>query len=398
MNWILVLAFLGMALIVLIETGVFIVYPSLSPYTSTPVSGNPAGTGTTLPVIPAPDTRPMVSSLPPEISPEQAITLVWEDYYRPAYSVASIALTDRYAKTPLYEIDLAHVEGSVAEKNETVFIDATTGDYYSPAQESARISVEQAKGFARNAFPHLSPDRVKIRFSDGSEYALGWEFSLMEGNEKLVQGGLAADTGDLKWYAFPILRKDRPANPSISLDAAKTIAEREIRNRNGVLPVVMSDARLDPLGMPGEKIAGKYVVIYKRMIRNVPCDSDSLVIFVDSVTGKVTRYSKQWILPENAVASLSLPALSREAAVGLVEREARKRYPASAGSLIIISADLRWMDYHNPDQIISSPDSIPLAWKVQFDDAAIRSQQWPNPGNGWVDAQNGTLLGMYYQH
>ncbi|MFA4860837.1 hypothetical protein [Methanoregula sp.] len=398
MNWILGLAFLGMALIVLIETGVFIVYPSLSPYTSTPVSGNPAETGTTIPVITASDTRPMVSSLPPEISQEQAITLVREDYYRPAYSVARIALTDRYAKTPLYEIDLAPVEGLVAEQNETVFIDATTGDYYSPAQESARISVEQAKEFARNAFPHLSPDRVKIRFSDGSQYALGWEFTLMQGDEKLVQGGLAADTGDLKWYAFPVLRKDRPANPSISLDAAKIIAEREIRNRNGVLPVAQTDARLDPLGMPGEKIAGKYVVVYTRIIRNVPCDSDSLVVTVDSVTGKVTRYSKQWILPENAVVSMSPPAISREAAAGLVEREARKRYPASAGSLTIISADLRWMDYHNPDQIIPAPGDIPLAWKVQFDDAVIRSQQWPNPGTGWVDAQNGTLLDLYYRH
>jgi len=398
MKQILFLVIIGAAVLILIAAGVFIVYPSLSPDAPYPVRSNPVGTGVSPSAISVSDTRTVIPSLIPKMSPEQATALVREDYYEQAYSVTRIALTDNYAKTPLYVIDLAPVEGTVAKRNETVFIDATTGDYYNPAQESAKISIEQVKDFARKAFPQLSPDRVKVRFSDGSQYVLGWEFYLMKDDEKLVHGGLAANTGELTWYSFGILRKDRPVNPSITLDAAKSIAEREIRERNGVLPVVMSDARLDPLGMPGEKIAGKYVFVYKRIIRDVPCDSDGLVVTVDSVTGMVTEYSKQWVLPENAVASSSVPVISRDTAVGLVERDARERYPQSADSLNIISADLRWMDYHNPDEIIPAPGSIPLAWNVQFDDATLRSQPWPNPGTGWVDAQNGILLKMYYRH
>jgi hypothetical protein len=150
--------------------------------------------------------------------------------------------------------------------------------------------------------------------------------------------------------------------------------------------------------MPGAKIAGVYVFVYKRIISDVPCDSDGLTLVVDSVAGTVVEYRKSWNLPENAVASLSEPAISKDAAIKTVQQEAMKIYPASAASLRILSAELRWKDHHNPDKIVPGSGSIPLAWKVQFDDEVIRAQQWPNPGTGWVDAQNGTLLEMYYRH
>jgi hypothetical protein len=182
------------------------------------------------------------------------------------------------------------------------------------------------------------------------------------------------------------------------MDAAQQTADREIRERNGDIPVVQVDARLDPLGMPGEKIAGKYVFVYRRVIRGVPCDSDGIVVTVDSVAGNVVNYHKSWSLPEDAVALSAEPAISRDAAITTVQQEAEKIYPTSAAGLKIVSAELRWKDFHNPDKITPAPGSIPLAWKVQFDDETIRAQQYPNPETGWVDARNGTLLYLHYYH
>lgn len=339
-----------------------------------------------------------VSDIPPKISREQATALVREDYSEYTYSIAHISLTDQYARKPLYVVELAPVTGSIAERNETVFIDATTGDYYNPAQENAKISIERAKDLASEAFPQLSPDRIRVKFSDGSQYVRGWEFYLLNGNEQLVHGGLEADTGELSWYAFGIVRKDRPENPSITLDAAQRVADRETRDRNGVLPIIISDARIDPLGMPREKIAGKYVFVYKRIIRDVPCDSDGLTLVVDSVAGNVVEYRKSWNLPENAVALSAKPEITKDAAIKTVQQEAMRIYPTSAANLQIVSAELRWKDCHNPDKVVPAPGSIPLVWKVQFDDETLRAQQWPSPATGWIDAQTGILQDMYYRH
>jgi hypothetical protein len=150
--------------------------------------------------------------------------------------------------------------------------------------------------------------------------------------------------------------------------------------------------------MPGEKIAGKYVFVYKRVIRDVPCDSDGLTLVVDSVAGNVVEYRKSWSLPENAVASSAKPEITKDAAIKTVQQEAMRIYPTSAASLRIVSAELRWKNYHNPDKVVPAPGSIPLVWKVQFDDETLRAQQWPSPATGWVDAQTGTLQDMYYRH
>jgi hypothetical protein len=314
------------------------------------------------------------------------------------YFVAGVSLTDRYPGKILYEFSLVPDNTSIRETNATLFIDAETGDPYNPLQDKAGITIEQAKAKARGAFPELSADRVRIRFNDGSQYMRSWAFELMKGEEKLVEGGLDADTGELSSYFIGITRLDRPETPSVTMDAAQQTADREIRERNGDISIVLVDARLDPLGMPGEKIAGQYVFVYNRIIRGVPCDSDGFTITVDSVAGNVVNYHKSWSLPEDAVALPAEPAITKDAAIKTVEQEAVKIYPASTASLKILSADLRWKDFHNPDKVTPAPGSIPLAWKVQFEDETIRGWQWPVPANGWVDAKTGTLLDLYYRH
>jgi hypothetical protein len=167
------LVVIGVAVIVLIAAGIFIAYPSQkSPYSPSQISDSPAGTREAAPAITASDSV-AAADIPPKISREQATVLVREDYSEYTYSIARISLTDQYVRKPLYVVELAPVTGSIAERNETVFIDATTGDYYNPAQENAKISIERTKDLAREAFPQLSPDRIRMKFSDGSQYVRG---------------------------------------------------------------------------------------------------------------------------------------------------------------------------------------------------------------------------------
>jgi hypothetical protein len=221
---------------------------------------------------------------------------------------------------------------------------------------------------------------------------------MLNGNATLVHGGLTPDTGELSWYAIGILRQNRPENPSITIDAARSIAESDIQRRNGILPINLSEARYDPLGMPGMLIAGRDVFVYKRLIKGVSCDSDGILVVVDPVSGKVVEYSKQWSLNESMVTPSAKPDISQEAAIQAVLQKAAEIYPDSAVGLRIISADLRWMDYHNPDKVTPATGSIPLAWRVQFDDETLRAKQWPSPVTGWVDAQTGILQDMHYYH
>ncbi len=244
------------------------------------------------------------------ITRDEATARVQEEYSR-GYSITAVHLTGLYPGKILYEFTMVPAESSLYEKNTTVFIDADTGDLYSPLQEKAGISIEQAKLRAREAFPAWTIDRVRIKYVDGTQYVRSWEFYLYMDDKELVHGSLDADTGELSDYAIGVTRTGRPENPSITTDAAQQVADREIEERNGVIPIVLGDSRLDPLGMPGEKIAGRYVFVYNRVIRNVPCDSDGFTIVVDSVAGNVIEYRKSWSLPENAVALSAKPAKPR---------------------------------------------------------------------------------------
>ena len=351
------------------------------------------------PVASIPQTiQPPDSSLSAKITRDVATTRMQEEYPFWMYTIDDINLTDRYSGKTLYEFAMVPAESSLYEKNTTVFIDAETGDLYSPLQEKAGISIKQAKLHARQAFPAWTIDRVRIKYVDGTQYVRSWEFYLYRDEKELVHGSLDADTGELSTYAIGVTRMGRPENPSITVAAAQQVADREIEERNGVMPILLGNSRLDPLGMPGEKIAGRYVFVYNRVIQNVPCDSDGFTIVVDSVAGNVVEYRKSWSLPENAVAASSKPAITKDAAINTVEQEAATIYPASPASLKIVSAELRWKDFPNPDKVVPAPGSILLAWKVQFDDESIRAQQWPNPATGWVDAQTGKLLDIYYRH
>ena len=289
-------------------------------------------------------------------------------------------------------------------QNTTVFTAVSAGNYSSPfGKKDAGITIDKAKESARNAFPHYSPDRVGMEYSDGSDSVRGWNFELYKDDQKIVTGALDADTGDLKDYFISTsLQREQQgdSHPAVTIDSARATAENEIRERNGELPLKLVESRLDSPSPrpPGMEAAGNYVFLFRRIIRGVPCNTDGFTISVDSGTGNVVSYYKSWHTPENAVAAQPVPAIPREAAIAVIEREAKACYPDSADSFRIVSADLQWMDLYDPDKFTPSPGVIPLAWYVRFDDKTIREREFPVPEEGTVDAQNGTLLSMYYVH
>ncbi len=345
----------------------------------------------TIPVTPRPTTL--------KVSEKEAISLLREEYNFWDYALARISLTDRYPGKALYECSMVPGRSGFYRENATFFIDAITGDFYFPSQEGAGITIDQAKSYVRQAFPDGMVDRIRIRFSDGLKTPYGWNFRLMKNNETFADGLLDADTGELIRYSMYIPWSERADASPVTMDIARDTADAEIRKRNGEISLKLTESRYTPLlGMSWAKTSRNYVFVYSRIIRGVPCESDGIAVTVHSITGDVIGYRKTWDIQETAVAPLSAPKISSHSAADLVGREGRARYPESADSLTIISADLRWMDTHNADTIDTAPGSIPLAWKVTFDDATIRAQQYPNPGVGWVDAGNGSLLEMDYRH
>jgi len=294
---------------------------------------------------------------------------------------------------PFKEINHPEVDG-FRYYNMTVFTALSEENYSTPARnKDPGITIEQAKGLVKKAFPQYSPDRIGMEFSDGSQSIRGWDFSIYNDNQEIVRGCLDADTGDFRDYSIPYYSSGVPQekpNSATTMENARLAAENEIRERNGELPLELVDSNVSSFG--------SFFFNYKRTIRGVPCISDGITIDIDPGTGKVSRYFKSWHTPENAVAAKTVPAISRDAAIAVVEREAKACYPDSAGSFRIVSADLRWMDLYHPDEFTPKPGVIPLAWYVRFDDKTIRANKFPNPEEAWVDAQDETLLSMEYFH
>ena len=364
--------------------------PSLTPVTGNmTVAITPAfviGTG-----IPA---EPISSKL----SLDEVIVSLRQDYPESAFTLFSVNLTDQYTNRSVYEFRIKKTDSSPADPGFTVFIDAVTGDSYTPGQESARISSDQAKDLVREVFLIPGFDRIRIRYDYSPDSVRAWIFTVYRDNSTILSGSLDPDTGQVVSFSRTIVRPGRPADPSLDISASQGIADRYIVERNGApLPVNMSESRFEPLGFPDEGIAGYYVFVYNRMVQNIPCDYDGFTISVDSVTGQITEYNRRWYSPDNAFSVAVDPLVKRYEAIFSVQQKAQEIFPDSASSLKIISAEIRWRDMHPPG-VIPRPGSISTAWKVQFDDDSIRSEERPVPATGWVDARTGKILDFYYQH
>lgn len=283
-----------------------------------PVPSNPPETPVTpVPTLgeqtPAPEVKVTVAVTPgfvtgtgisalhtPSVLPlNNAILFLREDYPENTYRLISADLTDRYAGHLLYEFSIQPAENPQGEAV-TVFEDAVSGDPYTPGQENARITAGEAQDRARGAFSSVQPDRVRVRYSAGSDAVGTWNFVLVKGSNTVVTGTMDAETGLISSFSRTLQKLGRPVEPVLDMAAAQKIADRYIADQNGPVAVNMSNGRYVLLGSPSDPVAGQYILVYNRMVSGIPCDTEGFVVGVDSVNGEITAYERTWNSPEIA--------------------------------------------------------------------------------------------------
>jgi hypothetical protein len=133
------------------------------------------------------------------------------------------------------------------------------------------------------------------------------------------------------------------------------------------------------------------------MYNDYPTEVDGFEVIVDSQTGKVTGYKRQWTTHEYAFSSSAYVGSTRSEATFTTLQKAKEYYPEEIGSVRIISADVFWKN-GIPEGTIPRPGSIPLAWRVIFEDDTMRANPSLPKGVAWLDAQTGELLSFEYKH
>jgi len=262
-----------------------------------------------------------------------------------------------------------------------------------------KISEQQAKTIALAAFPHLPAGDMQVELSTSPDFGQVWKYTLRADTTTEASGLLDAETGAIYTFNRTINPGARPRNPVLTQEDARQIAYSTINNRNTgiILSVNMSDGRYVPLVTQSGNVAGSYRFIYNRIIQDYPCDADGFIVSVDAVSGEITEYVQHWQTPENAFMLAEDTLVQYYEATYTVQANAKAIYPSSLPGLRIISADICWKDRHDP-AVIPRPATIPLAWKVVFDDDTIRANPNLAPGVGWVDTHTGDLIEMTYQH
>jgi len=261
-----------------------------------------------------------------------------------------------------------------------------------------RITESQAKAIALAAFPGIPTGDMAVEQAATPDFGKVWRYTLRADTVVEVSGLIDADSGTVVTFNRTIGAGGRPQNPVLTMASARQIADSTINDRNNaILSINMSDSRYVPLATPSGSVAGSYRFVYNRVIQDYPCDADGFVVSVDAVTGMVTEYVQHWQTPDNAFDVLEDPLVTKYDATFTVQAMAKSMYPSSISGLRIISADRRWKDQHDP-ATTPRPSSIPLAWKVVFDDDIIRAKAGAPPAVGWVDAHSGDLIGITYQH
>ena len=334
---------------------------------------------------------------PDTLSLDKAEAFLREEYPGETYRIASANLTDRYNGHVLYEFTILPTVSSSTETRSTVFIDAVSGDPYTPGQQNARITATQAQDLAREAVPGIQPDNVRVRYQDSSDYGQVWNFIFVKDTAPVVTGSMDAETGMILSFTRVVKKWTRPAEPVIDPSAAQAIAERFIADRNGPVAINMSAGQYIPQGSPSDPVAGQYRFIFSRIVNEFPCDGEGFVIEVDSVNGDITSYERYWSAPDNAFSITSEPFVLKREATFAVLQQAKETKPESADGLRIESAEIAWKDQQTRG-IIPRPGSIPLAWKVVFTDDVIRANRSAQPAVAWVDAQTGSILDFVYKH
>jgi len=395
---------IGIAVIAIIAVLYFVLSGISFGLPALPAQPVPAATtvppsATTVPAGAADFVRgPGLSSGLPEgsISLDKAIVALRTDYPAAGYSILSADIVNDAGRSLYLFVIEPKAAGTVT--GISVYLDAATGNAYSRGEENARIPRSDAMERARAAVPGSDPDHIVLSYSPAAGSAPLWSFTQYAGSTKIATGTLDADTGNVISYTKIISAQGRPGSPVISSDKALEIAERHIIDRNsGQLPLNMSSIRYVPLESGSGPVAGQYTIVYERKYQDYLTDVDGFEVVVDSANGDVTGYTQQWTTPEHAFTTVgSLDVVKREATFAVLQR-AKAQYPETVAGLRIVSAEARWKN-NLPYGTVPRPGSIPLGWKVIFDDEIIRANASAAKGIAWVDVQSGEFISFEYEH
>jgi hypothetical protein len=398
------------AIVIIVLSGIFSTPGTPSPVshptvplttTTTTASGAPSGTPSTT-VAPAETSAFAVGPGVPVqasgsmISLDEAVASLRGYYPADETTITSVNFSSGPVRS-LFGFTLTPY-GSHEEDSVFMFIDASTGEPYAPGQENAVVPAAKAKILALSAFPGIHPEQVKVWYANDPVKGGEWQFIFTTKNTVLAKGTLDATTSDTTALFLSVPHTGRPAGTSVDKDRAKATADQYISDHNGgPLPVNMTTIQYQDWGTPSDPAAGEYILTYERIFQDFPVDTDGIVVTVDSVTGQVIGYDKIWTTQDYEFSQTLEQAIAKREATYAVMQAAKTVFPESVESVRIISADIRWNNRNTPG-ISQRPGSVPLSWKVLFDDATIRGDPSLPQAVGWVDIQTGNVTEMEYRH
>ncbi len=331
------------------------------------------------------------------LSLSDAAAALREYYPKGDYTISSVNYTAGSSRN-LFGFEMQRAGSPAGMTGFVVFIDAATGFPWSPGQDTAAVTVDKAKTIAASAFPDVRADTVRVWYEASPDKGGVWQFILASGNTTRITGSVDASSGELVSFIRSVPHAGRPADPVISRETAENTASQYISDRNGgPLPLNLTSARYEAWGTPPVPVAGQYLFSWERTFLDYPVDTDGVKIAVDAVTGDVIGYDKVWTTQGYAFSQTTEQAVAQRDATFAVMQAAKNVFPDAVESVRILSAEMRWNNRHAPGTG-QQPGSVPLEWKVVFDDATIRADPSLSQGVGWVDIQTGNVTSLEYSH
>lgn len=285
--------------------------------------------------------------------------------------------------------------------------EATASPRETPAQSSPNglIGEEEARSLAMTALEQeISGARIKRVAAepyDVQNYGDIWRFRVKAEDDPDPEGDIRvwidALTGEMVYFQDG---RDyfRATDPAITLDEAERIAEAYLRDRNESSDVVKTFAVLSTADTPLGERNGPYHFVYRRSIDDVLCLYDKITLEIDSIDGRVVSYYKIWRVSDNDTMADPDPSITEDAAQERVLAYLNDTYGTDPGDIATRATELRWYDLAAQHRRSQESITLPLAWRIEFDDEWYRSQEPPRTAEVWIDAHSGEVLSAAYNH
>ncbi len=234
---------------------------------------------------------------------------------------------------------------------------------------------------------------------DVQTYGDVWRFRVKAVDDPDPEGDISIwiDAADEEMVYFQDGRDYyRPVDPTITIDAAEEIADAYLQDRNERSGVVKTVAVLSTVDTPLGLRNGPYHFVYQRSIDGVLCQSDKIILDIDSIDGRVVSYSKSWKVSNNDTMADPEPSIPEDAVQERVLTYLHDTYGTEPGEIVIRSTELQWYDLIARQRPSKEPVAVPLAWRIEFDDERYRSQDPPRTAQIWIDAHSGEALFASY--